>query len=155
MVPRRRVGMVCAMLYCLAWIYNRDAPEHPYIHYYNRRLCWLTQRPACRRYLVSVEVQRLTVCPPTWRSWRIVGLCGCCILCAGIWQINRNSAVKPCKRFWRFDRINLHGRQKSRCKRLCVANTPPGKRKALHRVDARQKKSPATWAGLNLKLRQR
>lgn len=43
--------MVCAMLYCLAWIYNRDAPEHPYIHYYNRRLCCPVQRPAWRWYL--------------------------------------------------------------------------------------------------------
>lgn len=36
MVPRRRAGTVCAMLYRLTWIYNRDAPAHPYIHYYNR-----------------------------------------------------------------------------------------------------------------------
>nr|DAT93114.1 MAG TPA: hypothetical protein [Caudoviricetes sp.] len=35
MVPRRRAGTVCAMLYRLAWIYNRDAPEHPYIPYCN------------------------------------------------------------------------------------------------------------------------
>ena len=35
----RRAGMVCDMLHCLAWIHDRGAPLHPYIHYYNRRLC--------------------------------------------------------------------------------------------------------------------
>nr|DAT83086.1 MAG TPA: hypothetical protein [Caudoviricetes sp.] len=28
--------MVCDMLHRLAWIHNRGAPLHPYIHYYNR-----------------------------------------------------------------------------------------------------------------------
>lgn len=31
---RRRAGMVCDMLHCLAWIHNRGA--HSYIPYYNR-----------------------------------------------------------------------------------------------------------------------
>ena len=98
-IASRRAGMVCAMLYCLAWIYNRDAPEHPYIHYYNRRLCCPVQRPAWRWYLVSVETQRLTVCPPARSRRCIAGLCGCCIVCAGMGQINGNAPVKPCKQF--------------------------------------------------------
>ena len=28
--------MVCDMLHCLAWIYNRGTPLRPYIPYYNR-----------------------------------------------------------------------------------------------------------------------
>lgn len=32
----RRACMVCGMLHCLAWIHNRGAPLHSYIHYYNR-----------------------------------------------------------------------------------------------------------------------
>lgn len=32
----RRAGMVCAMLQRLAWVHDRGAPLHPYIHYYNR-----------------------------------------------------------------------------------------------------------------------
>ena len=32
----RRACMVCDMLHRLAWIYNRGAPLHPYIPYYNR-----------------------------------------------------------------------------------------------------------------------
>lgn len=118
---------------------------HPYIYLIIIGGCPALYSVPVRRWcLVSVEVQRLTVCPPACRRRCIGGLCVCCIVCAGIWQINRNSAVKPCKRFWRFDRINLHGRQKSRCKRLCVANTPPGKIKALHPQQVQGKrKTPA------------
>lgn len=37
----------------------------------------------------------------------------------------------------------MHRWQKSRCKRLCVADTPPGKNKSpAPSADARQKKSP-------------
>nr|DAL31084.1 MAG TPA_asm: hypothetical protein [Caudoviricetes sp.] len=57
--------------------------------------------PVRRWYLVSVEVLRLTVCHPAWRRQCISGLRGCCIVCAGMAQINGNVAVKPCKRFWR------------------------------------------------------
>lgn len=35
------------------------------------------------------------VCPPAWRMRYIVGLCGCCIVCAGMGQINGNAPVKP------------------------------------------------------------
>lgn len=28
--------MVCGVLHCLAWIYNRGTPLRPYIPYYNR-----------------------------------------------------------------------------------------------------------------------
>lgn len=49
-----------------------------------------------------LEVLRLTVCPPAWRRLCIGGLRICCIVCAGIAQINGNATVKPCKRFWRF-----------------------------------------------------
>ena len=95
----RRAGMVCDVLHRLAWIYNRGAPLHPYIPYYNRRLPCPVQRPVWRRYLVSVEVLRLMVCPPAWRRRCIVGLCGCCIVCAGMGQINGNASVKPCALF--------------------------------------------------------
>lgn len=37
------------------------------------------------------------VCPPAWRRRCIGGLCGRCIVCAGIWQINGNAAAKSCK----------------------------------------------------------
>lgn len=95
----------------------------------------------------------MTVCPPACRRRCIGGLCVCCIVCAGIWQINRNSAVKPCKRFWRFDRINLHGRQKSRCKRLRVADTLPGKRKALHPQQMQGKrKTPPGYGGVKSEI---
>lgn len=56
---RRRAGMVCAMLHCLAWIYNRGAPLRPYIYLIIiGRLRCPVQRPAWRWYLVSVEVLR-------------------------------------------------------------------------------------------------
>lgn len=122
----------------------------PCIHYYNKRLPCPVQRPVWRWYLVSVEALRLTVCPPAWHRWCIGGLCGCCIVCTGIGQINGNAAVKLRKRFWRFGRIIcINGRRTAvnACKRL---TRRLAKRKALHRVDARQKKNPATWAGLAL-----
>lgn len=77
------------------------APLHPYIPYYNRRLPCPVQCPVLRRYLVSVEVLRLMVCPLVWRSWCIGGLRVCCIVCSEIGQINGKAVVKPCKRFWR------------------------------------------------------
>ena len=93
----------------------------------------------------------MTVCPPTCRRRCIGRLCGCCIVCAGIGQINGNTAVKPCKLFWRSGGIKLHGRQKSRCKRLCVADTPPGKKKSpAPSADARQKKNPASVGGVDI-----
>nr|DAZ64129.1 MAG TPA: hypothetical protein [Caudoviricetes sp.] len=70
------------------------------------------------------------VCPPAWRRLCIGGLCNCCIACAGMGQINGNAAVKPCKRFWRLGGINLHGRQKSRCKCLHGAVLHLGKNKS-------------------------
>ena len=137
--------MVCAMLHRRAWIHDTGAQLHPYIPYYNRGRPCPVQCPVLRRYLVSVQVLRLRVCPPAWRSWRIGGLFGGCIVCAGMGQINGNAAVKLYKRFWCFGRIILHGRQKGRCKGLCVCFIRrQTKRKALHpSADARQKKNPA------------
>jgi len=54
---------------------------------------------------VQVETLRLMVCPPTWRRWCICGLCGCCIVRAGMGQITGKTPVKPCKRFWSLDGI--------------------------------------------------
>lgn len=102
---RRRAGMVCAMLHRRAWIHDTGAQLHPYIPYYNKGRPCPVQCPVLRRYLVSVQVLRLRVCPPAWRSWRIGGLFGGCIVCAGMGQINGNTAAKPCKRFWRCGRI--------------------------------------------------
>nr|DAZ45127.1 MAG TPA: hypothetical protein [Caudoviricetes sp.] len=85
--------MSCDVLHRLAWIHNR---AHPYIPYYNRRLPCPVQRPVWRRYLVSVEVLRLMVCPLVWCKRCIGGLCDCCIVCVGIGQINGNAAVKAC-----------------------------------------------------------
>lgn len=95
----------------------------------------------------------MTVCPPAWHRWCIGGLCGCCIVCTGIGQINGNAAVKLRKRFWRFGRIIcINGRMTAvnACKRL---TRRLAKRKALHRVDARQKKNPASvgWGGVALR----
>ena len=90
---------------CLAWIHNR---AHPYTLIYLiiiKRLSCPVQCPAWRWCLVSVEVRRLTVCPPAWRKWCIGSLCIRCIACAGIGQINGNAPVKPCKRFWRLGGI--------------------------------------------------
>lgn len=53
---RRRAGMVCDMLHCLAWIHNRDAPR-PYIHYYNRAAaltCTASRRGAGIWYMLEV-----------------------------------------------------------------------------------------------------
>lgn len=70
------------------------------------------QRPAWRWYLVLVEVQHLTVCPPACRRRCIGGLCVCCIVCAGMGRINGNATVKPCKRFWCCGGINcMDGRK--------------------------------------------
>lgn len=82
------------------------------------------------------------VCPPALRRRCIGGLCSCCIACAGIWQINGNATVNPCKRFWRFGRNCMDDRKAAvnACKRL---TRRLAKRKALHRVDARQKKKTA------------
>lgn len=69
-------------------------PLHPYIPYYNRRLPCSVQRSAWRWYLVSEEVQRLTVCPPMWRRWwyrRLVRL-----LCCVRWNWS-NQRKRPCK----------------------------------------------------------
>lgn len=45
-------------------------------------------------------------------------------------------------------RWNRANQRKSRCKRLCVADTLPGKKKSpAPSADARQKKSPASGAG--------
>ena len=63
------------------------------------RRAWEASRPR-RADPVQVETLRLMVCPPTWRRWCICGLCGCCIVRAGIGQINGNATAKPCKRFW-------------------------------------------------------
>lgn len=64
------------------------------------------QRPAWRWYLVLVEVQHLTVCPPALRGRCIGGLCDCCIACAGMGKISGNAAAKLCKRFWLCGSIN-------------------------------------------------
>jgi hypothetical protein len=88
------------------------------------------------------------VCPPARRRWCISGLCGCRIVCAEIGQINGKAPVKPCKRFWRCDGINcIDGRKTAvnDCKKLIRRRA---KIKALHRVDARQKKSPASVGGV-------
>lgn len=100
------------------------------------------QRPAWRWYLVLVEVQHLTVCPPALRSRCIGGLCGCCIACAGIEQINGNATVNPCKRFLCCGGIKLHGRNKSRCKHLCVSYTPSGKKKSPAPCRCKAKEKP-------------
>nr|DAZ40147.1 MAG TPA: hypothetical protein [Caudoviricetes sp.] len=47
----------------------------------------------------------MTICPPAWHRRCIGGLCGCCVVCAGIEQINGNAAVKLCKLFLRLDGI--------------------------------------------------
>lgn len=115
----RCAGMVCDLL-------------RSYIPYYNRRLCRPAQRPAWRWYLVSVEALHLTVCPPAWNRLCIGGLCGCCIVCAGVGQISGNAAVKPCKRFWRCVCINCKGERKTvvnACERLTRRRA---KTKALH-----------------------
>lgn len=120
-IVSRRAGTVCDVLHRLIWIYNRYAPLHPYIPYYNRRLPCPVQRPACRWCLVSVRVLRLTVCLPALRGRYIGGLYICCIVCSGMGQINGNAAAKPCKRFLRFGRINcMDGRKAAvnACKRL-------------------------------------
>ena len=139
----RRAGMVCVMMRRLAWIHDRGALLHPYIPYYNRRLPCPVQCPAWRLYLVAVEVQRLAVCPPTWHRRRYIRFCLSGIVGGRTGQVAGKAPVKPCALFCDVGCIVLHGRNKTRCKRLCVADTPPGKIKALHRVDARQKKSPA------------
>lgn len=51
-IVSRRAGTVCDVLHRLIWIYNRYAPLHPYIPYYNRWLRSPVQRPAWRLYLV-------------------------------------------------------------------------------------------------------
>lgn len=128
----------------------------PCIHYYNKRLPCPVQRPVWRWYLVSVEALRLTVCPPAWHRWCIGGLCGCCIVCTGIGQINGNAAVKLRKRFLRFGRIIcINGRRTAvnACKRL---TRRLAKRKALHPQKMQGKrKAPPAWAGSNLKWCQR
>lgn len=114
----------------------------PCIHYYNKRLPCPVQRPVWRWYLVSVEVQRLTVCPSAWRNWRVSGLRGCCIVCAGMGQINGNALVKPCALFCSLCGITLHGLHKTCCKRLYVACTPPGKNKSHAPCRCKAKEKP-------------
>lgn len=58
-------------------------------------------------------------------------------------QISGKAAVKPCALFCGMCGIVLHERRKTRCKRLYMDALQQGKIKALHRVGARQKKSPA------------
>lgn len=150
MVPRRLTGIVCEVLLCLAWIHDRGAQLHHYIPYYNRRLCRPAQRPAWRWYLVSVEALHLTVCPPAWNRLCIGGLCGCCIVCAGVGQISGNAAVKPCKRFWRCVCINCKGERKTvvnACERLTRRRA---KTKALHQSMQGKRKTPPAWAGAGL-----
>lgn len=53
-------------------------------------------------YLIIIGRLRWPVQRPAWRRWCIGGLCVCCIVCAGMGQIDGNAPVKPCKRFWRF-----------------------------------------------------
>ena len=105
----RRAGMVCDVLRRLAWTHNR-ARSCTLIYLIIiggcAKLCSV-QRGGC--IWVSVEVLHLTVCPPAWRRRHIGGLCGCCIVWAGIGQINEKPPVKPCKQFWRLGCINCMG----------------------------------------------
>ena len=75
-------------------------------------------------------------------------LCRSCICGGRMGQITGKAPVKPCALFCCVGGITLHGWHKTHCKRLRVAVLQQGKIKALHPpADARQKKSPATWAG--------
>jgi hypothetical protein len=75
-------------------------------------------------------------------------LCVCCIVCAGIGQINGKDAVKPCKRFLCCGGINCMDGIKAAVNTCACLIRRLAKRKALHRVDARQKKSPASVGGV-------
>lgn len=104
--PLHRMQVRHADLLPLAWSalcwtagHRSITGAHPYIPYYNKRLPCSVQRPAWRWFWYTLEVLRLTVCPQAWHRRCIVSLCGCCIVCAGMGKINRNAAVKPCKRF--------------------------------------------------------
>lgn len=94
-------GLAWSVICCTVW-HGSITWAHRYTLIYLiiiGRLRWTAQRPACRWYLVLARVQCLTVCPPTCHRRCTGSLCICCIVCAGIGQINRNAPVKPCKRF--------------------------------------------------------
>lgn len=88
----------------------------------------------CCTIIYLIIIGRL--CRPIQRSaWRrryIGSLCGCCIVCAGMGQINGNAPVKPCTLFYEVGGITTHGRNKTHCKRLYWAILQQGKTKALH-----------------------
>lgn len=94
--------------------------------------------------LVSVEVQRLTVCPPARRVWCIVCLCICCIVCFGVGQINGNAPVKLCKRFWCFGGIAAFMVQKLLQTLVCSRYAAGQKEKPCTLSRCKAKKSPAT-----------
>lgn len=129
--------MSCDVLHRLAWIHNR---AHPYIPYYNRRLPCPVQRPVWRRYLVSVDVLRLMVCPLVWCKRCIGGLCDCCIVCVGIWRINGNASVKPCKRFWRCGGIICMDNRRTAVNACAWLIRRRAKIKALHHQQAQGKR---------------
>ena len=107
-----------------AWIRNRSAP---YIHYYNRAavlVCTVSGRPVRRR------LRYIRIC----RSGNVGGRMG---------QILGKATVKPCKRFWCLAGIICMDSTKHVVNACMGMYCSRAKRKALHRVDARQKKSPA------------
>lgn len=98
---RRRQELIPPVWHGLRYV----APS--YIHYYNRRsvlTCTASGRGVGIWYML--EVLRLMVCPPVWRSRCIVGLCSYCIVYAGMGQINGNTHVKPCALFCGVGDIN-------------------------------------------------
>ena len=103
---------------------------------------------AWRRYLVCAGSASTLWYAPTWRKLRYSRLYRSGIVGGWVGTIAGNATVKLCALFYSVGCITLHGQDKSRCKRLCVAVLQQGKIKALHPQQMQGKrKSPATRAG--------
>lgn len=95
-----RAGLAWSAVCCTVWRGSiTGAPLHPYIPYYNRRLCCPVQRPAWRWYLVCAGGAAALWCAPAWRVWYCSRLCGSNIYGGRMGQIAGNAPVKPCALF--------------------------------------------------------